>query len=83
MLPAESVAGPRTWLTGIAADRVERARIAARTLRGAIVDLDIRVASIATARQQQLDWLDGIAKSVALDYDNAADAVDEPAAARN
>ncbi|HQA22076.1 MAG TPA: GTPase domain-containing protein, partial [Rhodoglobus sp.] len=77
MLPAESVAGPRTWLTGIAADRVERARIAARTLRGAIVDLDIRVASIATARQQQLDWLDGIAKSVALDYDNAADAVDD------
>ena len=77
MLPAESVAGPRTWLTGIAADRVERARIAARTLRGAIVDLDIRVASIATARQQQLDWLDGIAKSVALDYDNATDAVDD------
>jgi len=77
MLPAAAVAGPRTWLTGIAADRAERARIAARTLRGAIVDLDIRVASIATARQQQLDWLDGIAKSVALDYDNAADAVDD------
>jgi hypothetical protein len=76
MLPAAAVAGPRTWLTGIAADRAERARIAARTLRGAIVDLDIRVASIATARQQQLDWLNGTMKSVALDYENAADAVD-------
>ncbi len=76
MLPAAAVAGPRTWLTSIAADRAERARIAARTLRGAIVDLDIRVASIATARQQQLDWLNGTTKSVALDYENAADAVD-------
>ncbi len=77
MLPAAAVAGPREWLTGIAANRAERVRIAARTLRGAIVDLDIRVASIATARQQQLDWVDGTTKTVAHEYSSAADAVDD------
>lgn len=77
MLPADAVAGPRNWLTTIASDRAERTRIAARTLRGAIVDLDIRVASIATARQQQLDWVDGTAKTVAHEYSSAADAVDD------
>lgn len=77
MLPAAAVAGPRDWLTSIAADRAERTRIAARTLRGAIVDLDIRVASIATARQQQLDWVEGTGKSVAHEYSSAADAVDD------
>ncbi|MBX3100298.1 MAG: GTPase domain-containing protein [Salinibacterium sp.] len=77
MLPAEAVAGPRAWLTGIAANRAERTRIAARTLRGAIVDLDIRVASIATARQQQLDWVSGTTKTVAHDYSSAAEAVDD------
>ena len=77
MLPAEAVAGPRDWLTAIAADRVERMRIAARTLRGAIVDLDLRVSAIATARQQQLDWVDGTAKTVAYDYTTAAESVDD------
>ncbi len=77
MLPAAAVAGPRDWLTAIAADRAERLRIAARTLRGAIVDLDIRVSSIATARQQQLDWLDGLGKTVAYEYESAAEAVDD------
>lgn len=77
MLPASAVAGPRDWLSSIAADRAERTRIAARTLRGAIVDLDIRVSSIATARQQQLDWVDGTAKTVAHAYASAAEAVDD------
>ncbi|CAN5289448.1 dynamin family protein [soil metagenome] len=77
MLPASAVTGPRDWLTSIAADRAERTRIAARTLRGAIVDLDIRVSSIATARQQQLDWVDGTAKTVAHAYASAAEAVDD------
>ena len=77
MLPAGAVAGAREWLTRIAANRAERTRIAARTLRGAIVDLDIRVASIATARQQQLDWVSGTAKTVAHEYSSAAEAVDD------
>ena len=76
MLPAAAVDGPRTWLEGIAGDRASRARIAARTLGGAITDLDRRVARIADARQQQLDWLDGAEAAVDVHYQAAIDAVD-------
>ncbi len=76
MLPPSAVAGPRAWLEGIAGDRVERARIAARTLSGAISDLDRRVALIADARQQQLDWLDGAHAAAAARYATAVEAVD-------
>ncbi|MCC6269754.1 MAG: dynamin family protein, partial [Microbacteriaceae bacterium] len=76
MLPASAVAGPRAWLEGIAGDRAERSRIAARTLSGAISDLDRRVALIADARQQQLDWLDGAHAAAAARYATAVDAVD-------
>lgn len=76
MLPAGAVDGPRAWLEGIAGDRAARARIAARTLSGAIADLDRRVASIADARQQQLDWLDGAEAAADAHYQAAIDAVD-------
>lgn len=76
MLPASAVDGPRAWLEGIAGDRASRARIAARTLGGAISDLDRRVALIADARQHQLDWLDAARAAVAAHYDTAIDAVD-------
>ena len=76
MLPASAVDGPRAWLEGIAGDRASRARIAARTLGGAITDLDQRVARIADARQQQLDWLDGAEAATDAHYQAAIDAVD-------
>lgn len=76
MLPASAVAGPRAWLEGIAGDRAERSRIAARTLSGAISDLDRRVALIADARAQQLDWLDSAHAAASAHYDTAIDAVD-------
>ncbi len=76
MLPASAVAGPRAWLEGIAGDRASRARIAARTLSGAIGDLDQRVTRIADARQQQLDWLDGAEAAADAHYQAAIDAVD-------
>ena len=76
MLPASAVDGPRAWLEGIAGDRASRARIAARTLGGAITDLDQRVARIADARQQQLDWLDGAEAAADAHYQAAIDAVD-------
>ena len=77
MLPASAVAEPLNWLTTIAGDRAERTRIAARTLAGAITDLDRRVGDIAEARQAQLDWLSGVEATAAADYDNAIAAVDE------
>ncbi len=76
MLPATAVDGPRAWLEGIAGDRASRARIAARTLSGAITDLDTRVARIADARQQHLDWLDGAEAAADAHYQAAIDAVD-------
>lgn len=77
MLPPAAVAAPRDWLTAIAGDRAARTRIAARTLGGAIEDLDRRVAEIAEARQAQLDWISGVDARAAADYQDAVDAVDE------
>jgi hypothetical protein len=77
MLPPTAVAEPRTWLTSIAGDRAERTRIAARTLSGAIDDLDRRVADIAGARQAQLDWILGVEAMASAEYQKAVDAVDE------
>jgi hypothetical protein len=77
MLPPTAVAEPRAWLTSIAGDRAERTRIAARTLSGAIDDLDRRVADIAEARQAQLDWILGVEAMASAEYQKAVDAVDE------
>ena len=77
MLPASAVAAPLHWLTSIAGDRAERTRIAARTLSGTITDLDRRVAAIASARQEQLDWLDSAQAMAAAEYESALDAVDD------
>lgn len=77
MLPAAAVEAPKSWLKAIAGDRAERTRIAARTLGGAIEDLDRRVSTIADARQAQLDWIASVDAMAALAYQNAVDAVDE------
>lgn len=77
MLPAAAVAATKNWLTDIAGDRAERTRIAARTLGGAIEDLDRRVSHIAEARQAQLDWIVGVEAMAAAEYQKAVDAVDE------
>ncbi len=77
MLPAAAVAAPRDWLESIAGDRAERARIAARTLSGAVADLDLRVGAIAQARQHELDWVASTAAATRSAYDSAVDAVEE------
>lgn len=77
MLPADAVAGPRDWLTAIAGDRAERTRIAARTLGGAIEDLDSRVGLIAAARQQHLDWFQATTAMVRQEYGDAVGAVED------
>jgi hypothetical protein len=77
MLPPAAVDAPKNWLTRIAGDRAERTRIAARTLSGAIDDLDRRVADIADARQAQLDWILGVEAMASAEYQKAVDAVDE------
>jgi hypothetical protein len=77
MLPPDAVAAPKSWLNAIAGDRAERTRIAARTLGGAIEDLDRRVATIADARQAQLDWIASVDAMASAAYQEAVDAVDE------
>ena len=77
MLPSTAVEAPRAWLESIAGDRAERARVAVRTLRGAVVDLDRRVQVIADARRQQLDWVQGALAAVAHEYELAVEAVDD------
>jgi energy-coupling factor transporter ATP-binding protein EcfA2 len=76
MLPANAVDGPREWLTSIAGDRLERTRIAARTLSGAIADLDVRVQRVAAARQEQLDWVTSTLELSAAEYEGAVDSVE-------
>ena len=76
MLPASAVDGPREWLTSIAGDRLERTRIAARTLSGAIADLDVRVQRVAAARQEQLDWVTSTLELAAAEYEGAVDSVE-------
>jgi len=77
MLPPSALATTKNWLTSIAGNRAERTRIAARTLSGAIDDLDRRVADIAEARQAQLDWILGVEAMASAEYQKAVDAVDE------
>ncbi|MBX3193786.1 MAG: dynamin family protein [Microbacteriaceae bacterium] len=76
MLPADAVAGIREWLTGIAGDRAERARIAAATLHGAVADLGERVDAIAGARAAQLDWADEAEDAVRAEFSSADAAID-------
>lgn len=76
MLPAAAVAGIRGWLTGIAGDRAERARIAAATLHGAVIDLGARVERIATAREAQLSWATEAEAAIRHEYSSAAAAID-------
>lgn len=76
MLPAAAVAGIRGWLTGIAGDRAERARIAAATLHGAVIDLGARVERIATAREAQLAWAAEAEAAIRQEYSTADAAID-------
>ncbi|MDO7883525.1 dynamin family protein [Salinibacterium soli] len=76
MLPSAAVAGIRGWFESIAGDRAERARIAAATLLGAVVDLGARVERIAAARQAQLDWADDAERAIREEFRSADAAID-------
>lgn len=77
MLPVESITEVKGWLDSIAGDRVERARIAAATLSGAVADLGHRVETIAVARRAQIDWADDAEDMVDGQYATALKGVDE------
>lgn len=76
MLPVSAAADIRDWLSGIAGDKVERARIAAATLTGAVEDLARRVNGIATARAAQLAWTNEADEAVRLEFSSADAGID-------
>ena len=76
MLPTDAAAGIRDWLSGIAGDKAERARIAAATLTGAVEDLARRVNGIATARAAQLAWTNEADEAVRLEFSSADAGID-------
>ena len=76
MLPLEAASDIRAWLSGIAGDRAERARIAVATLVGAVGDLERRVDGIATARAAQLAWADEAEEAILLEFSSADAGID-------
>ncbi len=76
MLPVDAAADVSAWLTGIAGDRAERARIAAATLGGAVSELGTRIGTIAAARRSQIEWADDAEDMVDAQYASAVADVD-------
>ena len=76
MLPSGAILDLSTWLTTIAGDRAERARIAAATLSGAVVHLGKNIDLIAAARRTQVDWADVTEEIVDREFAAAMNAVD-------
>ncbi|WP_072314256.1 dynamin family protein [Agrococcus sp. Marseille-P2731] len=75
MLPASAVAGIRAWLTGIAGDRAERARIAGRTLAGTVERLGATARTVADARDEQLVVARDLRETVRTAHHDAAERV--------
>ncbi|SPL93189.1 Putative ABC iron siderophore transporter, fused permease and ATPase domains [[Actinomadura] parvosata subsp. kistnae] len=67
-LPAASVEDISSWLTGLAADAAERARVVRQTLSGALDSLATRVPSLAAAVERQQAAFDGLHSIVAGAY---------------
>ncbi|WP_092665927.1 dynamin family protein [Agrococcus carbonis] len=75
MLPADAAEGVRAWLAAIAGDRAERARVAGRTLAGAVGRLAATAAAIADARDEQLAVARDLRETVLGAHDDAADRI--------
>ncbi|MCH1882272.1 dynamin family protein [Agrococcus sp. ARC_14] len=75
MLPASAVGAIRGWLTGIAGDRAERARIAGRTLAGTVSRLAVTARTVADARDEQVVVANDLRETVATVHTDAAERV--------
>ncbi|WP_413318667.1 GTPase domain-containing protein [Agrococcus sp. 1P02AA] len=75
MLPQSAVAEMRAWLTGIAGDRAERARIAGRTLAGTAERLSTTARTVADARDEQLVVARDLRETVRAAHHDAAERV--------
>ncbi|WP_092917917.1 dynamin family protein [Agrococcus baldri] len=75
MLPEQAVAGIRGWLTAIAGDRAERARIAGRTLAGTVERLCVTARAVAEARDEQIVVADDLRETISTVHGDAAERV--------
>ena len=75
MLPDAAVAAIRGWLQGIAGDRAERARVAGRTLAGAVERLGVIARAVADARDEQLVVARDLRDTIRTAHDDAAERV--------
>lgn len=75
MLPPQAIEAIRGWLTAIAGDRAERARVAGRTLAGAVGRLAVTARTVADARDEQLVVARELRETVELLHADAAERV--------
>lgn len=75
MLPDAATEAIRGWLTGIAGDRAERARIAGRTLAGTVERLGVTARAVADARDEQLVVAQDLRDTVRTAHADAAERV--------
>ncbi|MBO1770647.1 dynamin family protein [Agrococcus sp. TF02-5] len=75
MPPAGAAAAVGGWLGGIAGDRAERARVAGRTLAGAVERLAVTARAVAEARDEQLVVVRDLRATVRTAHNDAAERV--------
>jgi hypothetical protein len=76
-LPEDQVAPLRGWLHALAADQGARAAVVRQTLTGALDSLELRVAGVATAVEEQQAAAAALRDAASAAYDVARAGVDE------
>lgn len=71
LIPADDIAGLRSWLAGIAHDSVARSTVARQTLRGALGDVIGRGHALIPALNEQRDALITLAEHIDDSFANA------------
>jgi hypothetical protein len=79
LLPVDQSAPLRDWLTALATDAQARADVVRQTLQGALVSLDGRARTLASAQAQQLAAADTLLGAVHTAYDGALEHVEQGA----
>ena len=77
LLPEDQIAPLRDWLHALAADQEQRAAVVRQTLAGALDSLQARVASLASAVDEQDVAAGALVEAARASYDAALDGVDE------
>jgi hypothetical protein len=77
LLPEDQVTPLRSWLHGLAADQEQRAAVVRQTLAGALASLDVRVAGVAAAVEEQAGAVEALRRAADAAYARACTEVAE------